>query len=93
MNSFFRSVFTSGSNNNTGTQRPSFGQHLSDVVLSVSEVQEVLLKLDPSKASGPDDIPGRLLKATAAAMSPRLCCLFNMSLLQGVVPAVFFFFF
>lgn len=88
MNSFFHSVFTSRSNNNTGTQRPSLGQQLSDVVLSVCEVLEVLLKLDPSRASGPDDIPGRLLKATAAAISPSLCRLFNMSLLQGVVPAV-----
>ena len=60
MNSFFHSVFTPRSNNTTGTQHPFSCQPLSDVILSVSEVHEVLIKLDPTKnptkASGPGDI-------------------------------------
>ena len=88
MNSFFHSVFTPKNNKHIDLQDSYSGQPLSDIVLSVSDVQEVLTNLDPNKACGPDNIPGRLLKITAAAISPSLCRLFNMSLSQGSVPAI-----
>ena len=78
MNSFFQSVFTSERNVHIDIQRSYSGQLLSHIVLSISHVQEVLSNLDPNKACGPDNIPGRLLKITAAAISPSLCRLFNM---------------
>ena len=43
---------------------------------------------NPNKACGPDNIPVSLLKITAVAMLPILCCLFNMSLSHGSVPAI-----
>ena len=62
-------------------------QLLSEIHLFVAEVEAVLVNLDPNKACGPDNIPGRLLKSTAAAIAPNLCNLFNMTLSLGVVPA------
>ena len=75
-------LFTPKNNKHIDLQDSYSGQLLSDIVLSVSDVQEVLTNLDPNKACGPDNIPGRLLKITAAVISPSLCRLFNMSLLQ-----------
>ncbi len=47
----------------------------------------VLYHLDPNKASGPDNIPIRLLKECASAIAPSLTCLFNKSLKLGTLPS------
>ena len=44
-------------------------------------------KLDPSKATGPDEIPARILKQYASEFAPHLSQIFNISLAQGEVPA------
>ena len=41
---------------------------------------------DPNKAAGPDEIPARILKETAATIAPSLCTLFNRSLEVGYIP-------
>ena len=51
-------------------------------------MREVLLSLDPNKGCGPDNIPGFLLKNTAAEIAPSLCKIFNLSLSHGVVPVL-----
>ncbi len=43
--------------------------------------------IDPSKASGPDCIPGRLLKEGAPWFSKPLAALFNLSLKTGELPS------
>lgn len=46
------------------------------------------MSLDSSKASsGPDEIPGSLLRNTTSEIAPSLCKLFNLSLSLGAVPA------
>ncbi|PFX32350.1 putative RNA-directed DNA polymerase from transposon BS [Stylophora pistillata] len=60
---------------------------LDSVMLIVTEVMEALSNIDPSKAGGPDDISGSLLKHTAAEIAPSLCRLFNMSQSTGSFPA------
>ena len=47
-----------------------------------------LSNINPSKASGPDEIAGRLLKELASELSPFLTHLFNKSLSSGEVPSV-----
>ncbi len=47
----------------------------------------VLYHLDPNKASGPDNIPIRLLKECASTIAPSLTCLFNKSLKLGTLPS------
>ena len=87
MNSFFHTVFSPKSSKSTVSSPSCPEDHLlSEIELSVAEVEAVLNNLDPNKACGPDNIPGRLLKSTAAAISLSLCRLLNMSLSLGVVP-------
>ena len=44
------------------------------------------MSLDPSKvSSGPDEIPGSLLRNTASEIAPSVCKLFNLSLSRGAV--------
>ena len=87
LNRFFHSVFsTKSSDATTSSSRCPVDQQLFEIQLTVADVEAVLHNLDPNKACGPDDIPARLLKSTAAAISPSLCRLFNMSLSLGVVP-------
>jgi hypothetical protein len=59
---------------------------MTGLTLTVEEVQTVLENLDSTKATGPDNIPARLLKETAPIISPSLCMLFNKSLDEGVLP-------
>ena len=90
LNSFFTSIFTPAGAEPpvpSDTVQPTSNQRLSDIQLTVSEVAAVLENLDPSKASGPDNIPGRLLKGTAREIAPSLCRLFNLSLSLGSVPS------
>ena len=59
---------------------------LSEFNLCLDDVLIVLLNLDTNKATGPDDIPPRLLKETAHQIAPSLCSLFNRSLNSGSLP-------
>ena len=54
-------------------------------MLHVGEVEAVLKSLDPNKATGPDEIPARILKETATTIAPSLCKLFNRSLGEGYI--------
>ena len=55
--------------------------------LSPIEVRDVLLSLDPYKATGPDKIPAKLLKVCAPHLYSSLCALFNKCLLLGKMPS------
>ena len=59
---------------------------MSELTLTVSEVQSMLEALDDTKATGPDKIPAKLLKETASVIAPSLCKLFN-KLLSWFFPA------
>ena len=50
-------------------------------------IQKLLSNLDPNKAIGPDNIPGRFLKLCAPIMADIYSILFQASLDQGIVPA------
>ena len=58
----------------------------SEPLIGYYYVLAVIMNLDHNKAHGPDNIPARLLKETAAQIAPSLCSLFNKSLRIGVVP-------
>ena len=59
-NQYFASVFTSDhwtpASERENGQLPDSDPFLTDVILSVSEVELILLNLDASKATGPDEI-------------------------------------
>ena len=56
-----------------------FIETISDIDITTNEVRYVLLSLDISKATGPDNIPAVLLKYCAPYISSSLSNLFNKS--------------
>ena len=60
---------------------------LDSLTVTETEVLEVLLSLDTTKASGPDGISAKLLKEAAPVISPSLARLFNLSLSNRLFPS------
>ena len=50
-------------------------------------VNSLLKSINVNKATGPDNIPGRLLKIAADILSPSLTEIFNRSLSKGIYPS------
>ena len=66
---------------------PGVSYHsMSDIVVEPYGVEKLLSKVKPSKASGPDEIPCRVLKETAYEIAPILTDIFNCSLSTGILP-------
>ena len=84
-NRYFASVFESDDAVND-TSYESKALVVSEIILTVEKVQAVLETLDVTKATGPDNVPARLLKETAPVISVSVCTLFNKSLRQSVLP-------
>ncbi|KAI8516831.1 hypothetical protein Bbelb_054120 [Branchiostoma belcheri] len=59
---------------------------LEDITITTAGVEKLLQNLDPSKASGPDQISPRVLREIAVELAPSLAFLYQASLDQGVVP-------
>ena len=53
---------------------------------TVKEVLKALKNVDPSKACGPDQIPGRVLRKCSSEIAPSVTRLINFSLSVGRVP-------
>ena len=69
------------------TLLPNFAHaSLNAIKIRTKVVEKKLKQLKSSKATGPDEIPARVLKECAAVLSKPLTRLFNMSLHQGIVP-------
>jgi hypothetical protein len=91
LNSFFSSSFSCSFSNDIlpNSQGVTCAiEPLATINLSKSEVLHALKNLDPNKACGPDNLPGRLLKEAAELIAPSLCQLFNISLSLGHFPTI-----
>ena len=91
-NAYFCSIFTKENLSNLPHLRSLLQASwstasISDVVIDEDSVLEALGGIDPSKACGPDEIPGRLLKEGAPWLAEPLTRLFNMSLQSGSLPS------
>ena len=60
---------------------------MKPIKINNSGIKKLLSDLDPNKANGPDNIPGKFLKTCASDMADIYSVLFQASLDQGVVPA------
>ena len=60
---------------------------LTDLVISEAGIQKILLSLEPHKASGPDNMSGRVLKELALEIAPILTTIYQSSLDTGEVPS------
>ena len=88
LNNYFSSVFKNSDSDVSlpPSQPAATDSLLSYVQFTTKEVQETLLALDNSKATGPDNISPKRLKDTAHQIAPSLTKLFNKSVICGVVP-------
>ena len=88
-NRYFVSVFTSDPVTcNSADEEyagPNVDLTLSDLTPTVTQVLDVLAKLDASKATGLDEIPARILE-TVYDIAPSLCEVFKKSLRLGSLP-------
>ena len=86
LNSQFKSVFTPQSGNTfpqlPGTQFPK----IKPLHISENGVFMLLDRIDVSKSSGPDKLPGRLLQSLAKEITPVVHFLFSQSLCTGELP-------
>ena len=65
--------------------RPRTDQALSDVRFCVAAVERTLWQLKPSKATGPDRIPARVLKTCSAELAQPLSILFTQCFQTGIL--------
>ena len=56
-------------------------------IISITDVEHVLMKTDTTKAPGPDGIPNWILHDLAGLISKPICCIFNFSIREGSVPS------
>ena len=84
----FKSVFTDDKHDPFSEARlhgPSYPL-IRDLHIREEGVQKLLAGIDPSKASGPDEIPCRVLRELASELASVFTCLFRQSLLTGDLP-------
>ncbi len=87
LNNFFFSNFTPRESGSTLPVINEFqNPELSNIHLTVAEVRIALESIDISKATGPDELSGKILKECAPQLAPSLTSLFNKSLQHGIVP-------
>jgi len=86
LNSFFSSCYNlSHSEYHHNLQPPH--ECPEELLCNEEEVYQLLSSLDVTKANGPDGISARMLKHTAASITPSITKLFNLSLCTGHVPS------
>ena len=65
---------------------PSTYPTINEVLFTTHGIQLLLEKLDPAKASGPDQLPTRVFKLCAKQIAPVLQIIFSQSLDHGTLP-------
>ena len=58
---------------------------MEEIYINEDGVRKLLQKTNPRKATGPDNIPARILKDCASELAPILTIIFNKSLQEGTV--------
>jgi hypothetical protein len=82
----FKSVFTREQN----TTLPKTTKHVKEtiptIIIRPEGVEKLLKQLNPSKASGPDGIPNRILKECSKQLAPGLASIYQKSINTGSLP-------
>ena len=84
----FSSVFTKEDKSNVDKLFGPYYPDINDLTINIEGVEKLLSGLNPSKASGPDEIPCRLLKELSHELAPVLTAIFSQSLNSGILPKV-----
>ena len=86
LNKQFESVFTQENLDHFPTIDKTSFPCMPDIHVNASGVEKLLSKLNIHKATGPDEIPSRILKEYASEIAPTLTIIFNKSLASGILP-------
>lgn len=86
LNNQFTSVFSPAEGPNLPDLGPSHHPSIPDIVITEPGIRKLLEGLKPHKATGPDNIPSRLLIEAAEELSPAFVLFFQATLDQGVLP-------
>ena len=86
INRQFASVFSNEATGDLPDLGPSYTADVPRITVSTPGVVKLLKDLNPSKATGPDSIPGKLLKEAASELAPALSIIFQTSIDQGQIP-------
>ena len=85
----FKSVFTTDANDThraTKLYGPSYPQ-IPELIIQEEGVRKLLAGVNPSKASGPNEIPCRLLRELSDELAPVFTCLFKQTYSSGKLPS------
>ncbi|KAK1786882.1 hypothetical protein P4O66_017263, partial [Electrophorus voltai] len=83
------SMDTSKTLNNVAAEKSIPPQNDQVLCLTAADVRRTLRGVNPRKAAGPDNIPGRVLRECADQLADVLTDIFNISLSCTVVPTCF----
>ncbi|NQZ52356.1 MAG: hypothetical protein HRT95_19945, partial [Moritella sp.] len=83
-NEFFYQQFSERSTYNIGID---FRSNSFDIDFNPYRIKSILLKINPNKAQGPDEIHGSILKNCASTLAKPLSILFGKSYSSGHIPA------
>ena len=87
LNEQYCSVFSKPNKDIPPIKSPIVGNTMSDIEIKECGVRSLLSRINPQKATGPDNISARFLKEFANEISPALTSIFKVSLNQGTLPA------
>ena len=82
----FSSVFTPKIPGPMPEVKNHVAESLVHITIDIKGTENLLKKINPSKASGPDQIPNLVLKECAQELSPAVTYLFQTSLNTGTLP-------
>lgn len=83
----FQSVYTKEDTTTLQVKGNSTIKSMNDIYITENGVIKLFKDLNPHKASGPDQIPTRLLKLCASDLAPAIARVFQASLNSGTVPS------
>jgi hypothetical protein len=66
----FKSVFTKPTNNDLPSTRIQSKNNIRQIIIDQKDLEKLLTNINLSKASGPDNIPNRILKECAIHLAP-----------------------
>ena len=88
MAKYFPSVFTTENTDNIPTLSNDPLPDMPPIQVYPQGIQHLLNNLDATNSGGPDKLPARFLKEVAAEVAPALSIIYQASLDQGVLPAI-----
>lgn len=85
----FCSVFTQDKDSPDRNRKPNSPELpcIGPLDIRLEGVRKLLMEINPSKAAGPDEVAGRVLKELAEELAPFVTCLFNKSITSSDIPS------